>query len=80
MPPKKKTQLRIVVSDTGIGIPASKSWTLYLKNFSRQTALSLVTFGGTGLGLDHIPAVGKPAWRRDGAVESEVGKGSHILV
>ncbi len=69
-----KMELRILVRDTGIGIPASKRDRLF-QSFSQVDASTTRQFGGTGLGLiiskRLAEMMGGTMW-----VESEDGKGT----
>ncbi|NEP87067.1 MAG: response regulator [Okeania sp. SIO2C2] len=69
-------QLIIVVSDTGIGIPADKLERIF-ESFEQGEGSTVRKYGGTGLGL----AVTKQLVELHGGriwVESEVGVGSHF--
>ena len=70
----------IIVSDTGIGIPADAIPKLFARFYQLDASTSR-RYGGTGLGLyitkNIIDAIGGKIW-----IESEVGKGTkvHILL
>nr|WP_307785927.1 response regulator [Okeania sp. KiyG1] len=72
----KSKQLIIVVSDTGIGIPADKLERIF-ESFEQGEGSTVRKYGGTGLGL----AVTKQLVELHNGqiwVESEVGVGSHF--
>ncbi len=67
-------ELRVVVQDTGIGIPPGKLRAIF-ESFSQVDASTTRKYGGTGLGLAvskmMVELMGGRIW-----VESEMGKGS----
>ncbi len=70
--------LKIVVSDTGIGIPADRVDAVF-KSFTQVDGSTTRRFGGTGLGLtisrSLVEMMGGKIW-----AESELGKGSRFIV
>ena len=76
----ESAQLRISVSDTGVGIPVDKQ-TVIFESFSQADSSTTRQFGGTGLGLSicarFVEMMEGKIW-----VESEVGQGStfHIQI
>lgn len=73
-----KTDLRIRISDTGIGIPTDKLGHIFDKFIQADTSHSR-KYGGTGLGLSISRGL---AERMDGTitVASQVGKGSEFII
>ena len=71
--------IRITVSDTGIGIPATELPFLFQK-FSRGKDISRLNVSGTGLGLfvgkEIMEALGGKVWAESGGE----GKGSMFVV
>jgi signal transduction histidine kinase len=70
--------LRIVVSDTGVGIPADKLKAIF-ERFFQVDNTSTREFGGTGLGLSIVKSFVE-AHRGEILVESTVGQGSRFTV
>jgi PAS domain S-box-containing protein len=72
--PADKVELRITVTDTGIGIPADKHRSIF-EAFSQADASTTREFGGTGLGLSISAQLAK---LMGGSItlESEPGKGT----
>lgn len=70
--------LRITVSDTGVGIPADKIEKVF-DSFSQADASTTRRYGGTGLGLTIskrlVELMGGRMW-----IESEVGKGTSFIM
>jgi signal transduction histidine kinase len=75
---KEATFLRIVVEDTGIGIPADKLDRVF-ERFFQVDSSSTREFGGTGLGLAIVKSF-VDAHRGEISVESAVGVGSRFSV
>lgn len=73
-----ETFLRIVVSDTGVGIPPDKTKAIFDRFFQIDNS-STREFGGTGLGLSIVKSF-VDAHRGEIHVESAVGKGSRFTV
>ena len=71
-------RFRIVVEDTGIGIPEEARSTLF-QPFTQAESSTTRRFGGTGLGLTIVAQLVE---RLDGdiQIESEVGKGSRLIL
>lgn len=77
-PVRSDRQLEIVVSDTGIGIPADKLESIF-ESFEQADGSTVREYGGTGLGL----AITKQLVELQGGTiraESELGKGSRFLL
>lgn len=74
---KKEVILKIVIEDTGIGIPEEKQMTLFEK-FGRGDPSNRNIYKGQGLGL---PIVKKFIQELEGEIEiqSESGKGTHFI-
>jgi two-component system, sensor histidine kinase RpfC len=73
-----KTNLRLIISDTGIGI-AESALTRIFEPFQQADETVLNRFGGTGLGL----AICRQSLNQIGgeiAVESELGRGTQFIV
>jgi signal transduction histidine kinase len=70
--------LRLVVSDTGIGIPKEELYQIF-EEFYRGDSSSTKNFRGTGLGLAIVKQFANLLGGEVG-VESEVGKGSVFTV
>ncbi|HEY1099235.1 MAG TPA: ATP-binding protein, partial [Myxococcota bacterium] len=69
---------RVVVEDTGIGIPPDKLGAVF-ERFFQVDNTSTREFGGTGLGLSIVKSF-VDAHRGEISVESEVGKGSRFTL
>jgi two-component system sensor histidine kinase/response regulator len=74
----KSKSLRIIVRDTGIGIPADKVDHIF-GSFNQVDDTTTRTYGGTGLGLAITKSLIE-LMRGTIHVESEVGKGSKFIV
>ncbi len=74
----KGVELELSVSDTGIGIPASRQEAIF-ESFKQVDNATTRQFGGTGLGLaitrQIVDLMGGKIW-----LKSEEGKGSHFFV
>jgi signal transduction histidine kinase len=75
---KHETFVRVVVEDTGIGIPADKVGRVF-ERFFQVDNTSTREFGGTGLGLSIVKSF-VDAHKGEISVESVVGKGSRFTV
>ena len=75
---KNKGQLRIIVKDTGIGIPYTQHTNIFLPFYQQSGQISR-KYGGTGLGL---PITKRLVERMHGSIELEstLGKGSVFTV
>ena len=71
---KKTHNLKINISDTGIGISEDRIGHLF-KSFSQADESTTRRFGGTGLGLSICKSI-LDAWQGSITVESKLGKGS----
>jgi len=75
---KQETFVRVVVEDSGIGIPADKVGRIFDRFFQVDNT-STREFGGTGLGLSIVKSF-VDAHHGEISVESVVGKGSRFTV
>jgi signal transduction histidine kinase len=75
---KQETFVRVVVEDTGIGIPADKVDRIFDRFFQVDNT-STREFGGTGLGLSIVKSF-VDAHKGEISVDSVVGKGSRFTV
>lgn len=75
---EKQAIVKIVVEDTGIGIPKDKQEIIF-ERFSRVTPSYLGTYQGTGLGLYIVQKFVK-TMHGEVYVQSEKGKGSRFIV
>ncbi len=76
--PREPGSLRIVVTDTGIGIPADKLGNVFAA-FSQADQSTTRRFGGTGLGLSIVRRLAEAMGGVVG-VASEPGQGSRFMV
>jgi signal transduction histidine kinase len=74
----EETFLRIVVTDSGVGIPADKLKAIF-ERFFQVDNTSTREFGGTGLGLSIVKSF-VDGHRGEILVESVVGQGSRFTV
>ena len=74
----EETFLRVVVQDSGIGIPADKLGAVF-ERFFQVDNTSTREFGGTGLGLSIVKSF-VDAHRGEISVDSDVGKGSRFTL
>jgi signal transduction histidine kinase/DNA-binding response OmpR family regulator len=75
---EEKVRVRIIVADTGIGIPKEKQATVF-ERFQQADAETTRRFGGTGLGLSIVKQLVE---MQNGSihVKSEPDKGSEFIV
>ena len=76
---QNKEVVRVIVSDTGIGIPQSELPYLFAK-FSRGKDISRLNTGGTGLGLYVGKAIVEANGSRVWAESDGEGKGSRFII
>jgi len=76
---QNKEVVRVIVSDTGIGIPTSELPYLFAK-FSRGKDISRLNTGGTGLGLYVGRAIVEENGSRIWAESDGQGKGSRFII
>ena len=71
-------KLKLIVSDTGIGIPAEKLESIF-EQFSQVDSSTSRLYGGTGLGLTIVKKLTE-LQQGSISVSSEIGKGSTFIV
>ncbi|RLA03213.1 MAG: hypothetical protein DRQ47_05575 [Gammaproteobacteria bacterium] len=70
----QNVRMKLIVSDTGIGIPEEKISSLF-ESFTQVDASTTRKYGGTGLGLTIVDVLAK-MMNGSVSVQSELGKGS----
>jgi len=74
----KLVELKIIIKDTGIGIPANQLDTIF-ESFRQSEGQDIRTFGGTGLGLSITKNL-IDMMEGDISVKSEIDKGSEFII
>ncbi len=74
----KLVELKIIIKDTGIGIPANQLDTIF-ESFRQSEGQDIRTFGGTGLGLSITKNL-IDMMEGDISVKSEIDKGSEFMI
>jgi len=74
----KLVELKILIKDTGIGIPANQLDTIF-ESFRQSEGQDIRTFGGTGLGLSITKNL-IDMMEGDISVKSEIDKGSEFMI